>query len=342
MKRRKDGRFLKVVSIEGKKVYFYSSENTETKAEKDIKRQMMLYNQKQTEEENKNFKQLADEWNSEYRLTVPDITYKKGIKAQYKRIIDCFGDRRIKDIKARDVELFLRSLTYSQKTVSGHRCVLNMIFNFAVLRGYLEQNPVTYIKTPRGLSKTKRELPTTQELRIVSEHYSGFDLLPFFLLYTGCRKSEALAIRREDIDFENKIIKIRHHVIHDGNKPVYEDVVKTEAAFRDIILLDRLAAAIPKKFNGFLFSMNGDGKKPLSKGAYDKRWKSYCKRYDIDITAHQLRHGYATMLFEAGIDIKDTQELMGHSDIGLTRAVYTHIRDVRKIQTADKLNDFHF
>ena len=138
------------------------------------------------------------------------------------------------------------------------------------------------------------------------------------------------------------IISINNHVIHDGNKPIFENVLKSEAAHRNIILLDRLKSVLPKKFSGFLFSMDGDGARPLTKGAFDKRWKSYCKKYNISITAHQLRHGFATMLFEAGIDLKDAQDLMGHSDINLTRSVYTHIRDKRKAETADKLNAFIF
>ena len=52
--------------------------------------------------------------------------------------------------------------------------------------------------------------------------------------------------------------------------------------------------------------------------------KKYKKETGVSLTAHQLRHAYATMLFEAGIDEKDAQELMGHSDINLTRSIYTH------------------
>ena len=342
MKKRKDGRFLKVVTLNGEKVYFYSSESTERKAERDIARQMMEYQEKQEEKDNISFATLADMWETEYRQNSPEVQYKKSIKSQYERIIDFFGEYKAKEITPKNVDDFLRSLKFSQKTVAAHRCKLNMIYNYGILHGYVDYNPVTVVKLPRGLKKGKRELPSTEELKIVSSHSNGFDLLPFFLLKTGCRKSEALAIKREDIDFKNKIIKIRSHVIHDSNKPIYESVLKSDAASREIILLDSLAKALPKNFKGFLFSMNGDGKEPLTKRAFDLKWKNYCERYGVDITAHQLRHGYATMLFEAGIDIKDTQELMGHSDISLTRTVYTHIRDAHRADTAKKLNKFKF
>ena len=48
------------------------------------------------------------------------------------------------------------------------------------------------------------------------------------------------------------------------------------------------------------------------------------------------------MLFEADINERDAQELMGHSDITLTRRVYTHIRNKHKEETANKLNNFTF
>ena len=342
MKRRKDGRFLKVVTIDGEKAFFYSSESTERKAENDIARQMVEYQKRKTEEKNMLFADVADAWDSEYRLQIPEITYRKGIKAQYLRILDYFDGYRINDITPQDINRFIRSLNYGYKTVAGHKSTLNMIFEYAILHGYTQYNPVTVVKVPKNLERHKRELPTSEELRIVSEHWEGFDLLPYFLLWTGCRKSEALAIKREDIDFENRIIKIRNHVIHDGNKPIYESVLKSEAARRDVIITDNLYQALPKKFSGFLFSASETREKPLSKGEFDKRWKKYCERYNLHITAHQLRHGFATMLFEANVDIKDTQVLMGHSDINLTRSVYTHIRDVRKEETAKKINSFKF
>ncbi|MBQ7901176.1 MAG: tyrosine-type recombinase/integrase, partial [Clostridia bacterium] len=130
------------------------------------------------------------------------------------------------------------------------------------------------------------------------------------------------------------------HVIHNGNKPILEDKTKTENSKRTVILLDRLAEKLPKNKEGLLFG-NDDGT-PLTKKQFAYRWKKYQDTYNVKLTAHQLRHAYATMLFEAGVDVKDAQELMGHSDINLTRQIYTHIRNERKEETAKKLNQFNF
>ena len=346
LSKRKDGRwqykYFPGNNLEPK--MFYSKEANEKKAQREILQKIKEFDA--YAENGNTFNKVADAWNTEYRLKHSELNYRKNLKAAYERIVDYFGQKvYIKDITAKELNLFINKLVlkqYSKKTIATHKSVLNMIFSYAILNAFISYNPMQDIKLPAGLPKKQREIPDNSEIKVVSTHNKGFDLLPYFLLYTGCRKSEALAIRSEDIDFEKKIIKIRNHVIHDGNTPVFEPVLKTESAEREIILLDRLADAIPRHFKGFLFSMSGDGKEPLTKSAFAKRWKKYCDTYGINITAHQLRHGYATMLFEAGVDVKDAQDLMGHSDINLTRQIYTHIRTKRKQETANKMNSFEF
>ena len=343
MKKRKDGRFCKVIMIKGKRLYFYSSEPTEKRAEKDIKRQILAYSEK--EERGKTFKEVAEEWNERYREKIPDWNYNKGTRATYDAVLEFFKDYNMKEITAVEVNRFINCLilkNYAKKTIANYKSVLNMIFTHAILSGYIVYNPVRDIRLPNNLPKNPRELPTTEELREVMKHSEGFDLLPFFMLMTGCRRSEALGITNKSIDYENRRIHITGHLIFDGSSTIFEPVLKTESAKRDIIILDKLYDALPKKFNGFLFSKNGDGKEPLTRWEYVKRWNAYCEKYGLNITAHQLRHGYATMLFEAGIDIKDAQELMGHSDINLTRQIYTHIRSERKTETEKLLNAFSF
>lgn len=343
--KRKDGRWqYKFSPGNGKKpIVFYSSLSDQKKAEKEIVRKVSAYKDK--EEHGETFAAVADSWNSEYRETHSELNYCKSLKASYERIVKHFGDMYIKNISPSDINQFiciLKSKKYSKKTISTHKSILNMIFTHGIIANEITINPVDAITLPTGLPKTRRRIPTTEELKIVSSHTEGFDLLPYFILYTGCRKSEALAITDKSIDWERKIIKITHHVIHDRNTPIYEPVLKTECAEREIILLDRLEKVLPQNFKGFLFSMKGDGEDPLTKKAYDYRKNNYQKKYGVNIEAHELRHGYATMLFEAGISDKDAQDLMGHSDINLTRQIYTHIRDERKQKTASILNDFNF
>lgn len=343
MTRRKDGRFVKVFTLQnGEKKYFYSSAKTEREAIRDFDKQLLAFREK--EKRGQSFPVIADEWDTEYRERVSDVNYRKNTRAAYNRIVEYFAENKdITKITPMDIDVFIRYLAsrgYYKKTVAAHRVILNMIFNYAILHGKAKNNPVSVVRVPSHLPMKPRELPSTEDLREVDKHYTGFDLLPYFLLYTGLRISEAIALDYSDIDRERKLIKISKHLIHDNNKPVIENKTKTVNSARKVILLDRLAEKLPDRKRGLVFC-NADGS-PYTKRELRNNWLKYQSTYNVHLTAHQLRHAYATMLFEAGVDIKDAQELMGHSDINLTRQIYTHIRSERKEETAIKLNAFNF
>ena len=342
MKKRADGRYQKKITLlNGQKKFLYSSAPNERLATKDFNEQIMKLNQKQ--EESFLFANVADNWNQEYRQRVSDLNYRKSTKASYEHITSVYGDYNIGDITPTMINKYIQSLIrkqYAQKTIATHKSILNMIFSYAILNGYTDNNPTQVITLPSKLPKKARKLPTDEELAIVNSNYEGFAFLPYFLLNTGLRRSEALALDYSDIDFENKTITVNKHLLHDGNTPIVEHQTKTEAGKRTVILLDRVADKLPRTKKGHIFA-NLDGSY-LTKCQYAKRWAKWQKENNITVTAHQLRHGFATMLYEAGIDLKDAQDLMGHSDIKTTQTIYTHIRDKRKKETAQKLNDFNF
>ena len=97
----------------------------------------------------------------------------------------------------------------------------------------------------------------------------------------------------------------------------------------------------------------------MKHSTYRRQWIEYCRDVGLceykdfsyknrehtrravpTVTAHQLRHKYATILHEAHIDEKDAQELLGHSSIVVTKDIYTHISQKQKEETRQKLNQF--
>ena len=97
----------------------------------------------------------------------------------------------------------------------------------------------------------------------------------------------------------------------------------------------------------------------MSSVAYDRAWESYLhflnikaggrdasrinpKIQKIDrITAHMLRHTYASMLYDAGVDIKSAQKYLGHSDIKTTLEIYTHLTKQKMKESINSINK-HF
>lgn len=339
MKKRKDGRYLKVVTINGKRLYFYSSKTTEQQAERDINRQILAYTKQ--EERGKLFSEVAEEWEEEH---FPKIEYNtaKRYKILLSHAVEEFDDRYIKEIQPIDIEQYLDyyvTRDYATKTIKDQLSIVRLVFKYAYIKGYVENDPTRYISPPKGKSAIKRQPLTEEETEAVKNSLNcSFGLFPYFLLYTGLRKGEALALQFKDIDFDNKEINVYKSVYHKSNVPHIKGT-KTENGTRKVVLLDVLADKLPKgKDKNFIFSI--DGTKPLGYSAFQRRWDKYKKETGLDITAHQLRHTYATILFEAGIDVKDAQHLLGHSDISVTRNIYTHIRTNHFKETVEKLNTF--
>lgn len=330
-KKRKDGRCEKVVTINGKRKHFYGKDESE------ILQKIAAYQEK--EENGPLFSEIADQWRDSYEKEVEHYTYEK-TKAAYKRLKDYFDGDFIKDITPQDVNRFYNYMAtkgYAKKTVNNHRTVLSNIFKFGIIQGCISSNPATIVDLPKRLPQKRRELPSDTDIQKVKQSTNcTFGLFPYFLMYTGCRKGEALALQYKDIDFKNKQITISKSVYYVGNQPNIKQP-KTAAGVRKIPLLDKLAPLIPKgKKNDYIFSP--DGTLPYDQSAFRRIWDKYTKESGVTATPHQLRHAYATLLYEAGIDEKLAQELMGHADITTTKNIYTHIRTSRINDAAKALN----
>ena len=286
------------------------------------------------------FEAAADAWEKKHW---DRVSYKTAetYTAPLRRIHDQFDGYDAEEITAQQIQAFLADLgkkDFSKRSVQMHRDILNMIFNNAIIENGLRYNPCGAVSMPKGLASKKRELPDDAAIEAVKKGGDApFGLFALICLYAGLRRGEALALMYEDIDRKNAQIHISRAVEYIGNNGHIKPP-KTEAGTRDVPLLKPLAAAIPKKGKGYIF--HRDDGTLLTKDQYRKRWNRYCKSIGFEITAHQLRHGYATILYEAGIADKDAQELLGHSDITLTRDVYTHIRAARKQETAKKLDKY--
>ena len=262
-------------------------------------------------------------------------------QAPLRRANAVFGSMKLSEITPPMIYAYLQDLArkkYARRTVQTHKTVIQETFREAIFNGYATSDPCAVVHLPRDLKTTKRAIPDDDALyavKTMTDH--PFSLFANICLYAGLRRGEALALRYEDIDREKKVIHVTRAVEYIDNATKIKKP-KTEAGVRDAVLLDVLAAKIPAKKKGLLFH-DKDGR-PWTKAQYQKGWKSYQKYIGHEITAHQLRHGFATILYEAGIQDKDAQALLGHTKIELTRNVYTHIRDSRRNETASKLNSF--
>lgn len=341
MKQRKDGRWQKTITINGKKLFFYSNAKTERQAEQEIFRKVVEFKEKK--EAGETVTEVAEEWaKKHYKNIVYSTAYRYDI---YKnRFLKEFGNEYIKQITATNIDSFLFKMVqegYTTKTIKDQLSVIKMIFRYAALYDKTSEDVSFRVSLPKGADSQKREALTNQEIDIVNSSIDcTFGFLAYFLLYTGLRKGELLALRWKDVDLKNQILHISCSVDFISNEP-YIKTPKTKAGIRDVIIPDCLADKLKDKKTknpeDFVFNQKG---KLINKSYFTRQWKKYLDETGLNFTAHQLRHTYATLLFEAEISERDAQFLMGHSDIKVTQNIYTHIRKSRSAVTSNKLNTY--
>ena len=303
----------------------------------------------EAEEENRlnpTFRTVAEEWQEEHEKSVEYYTA-DCYKAPIKDVISEFGDLKVSEITPIDIQNFINVYAkkgYKRQTVKLRLSVLKQIFDYSVLHGLIAVNPALSVKIPHSVKNGTRDLPESADIeKIKAAVKQGFELFPYFVMYTGMRKEEALAVRYEDIDFKNNSITVNKVVIfQDGGKPTIRPHTKTDAGMRTTPLLAPLKNILEQseRKSGYIFSPAPDGKTPYAKGAFDYAFSKYRKLYGINCGIHQLRHEFATLCFDAGLDAKEAQKILGHSKESVTRDIYTHIRESRQKQAIDKLNSF--
>ena len=335
MTRRGDGRWQQQISViengRPKQRYFYG------RTKQEVLRKIAAY--KEQAANGPTFEAVADLWWEEAEAALARNSV-RNYRAHRARLVEYFSGVYISRIRPADINRFLRAFIRqnhaADKTARNQLMVANLIFKYAVANGYLELNPAREITVPKDLKKTRREMPSDGDIcRIKASVGLPFGLFAYMVLYTGMRRGELLALTWEDVNMVSREITISKSLYHEGNRP-HIKAPKTEAGVRTVPILSRLAEHLSPA-SGPVFP--GPDGEYMTASRFQHQWIKYAAEAGISCTPHQLRHAYATMLFENGIAEADAQELLGHAQIATTMDIYTHIREGRKKQIRDKLMD---
>lgn len=332
--KRTDGRMVRTVTDPrtGKRKYFYGT------SEREINKKIMEYTT--AREIGRPFKEIAEEW---WESAAPDLAKQtiKVYKPALERAIEEFGEASIKDIKPREITQFLQRLGrkgLAMRTIMNQRSIIKQVFDYAVVEGDVEISPCSSVQTPKNLKKTKRSAASNRDEQIIRENRDVW-AFPYIALMTGMRKGEILALQWKDIDFENDIINVTKSVEHQGDRPNIK-LPKTEAGVRMIPLLNDLKDFLLEQpvRNQDDFIISDDGKTPLTNRRYITLSDKFRQQTGAECTAHQLRHSFATIAFESGVDAKAIQEIIGHKQLSTTMDIYADFRKESIKKAAEKLN----
>lgn len=284
------------------------------------------------------FNMIADKWEDEYFPTLAPNTL-RGYRPALKRAKDRFGALLITDITPFDISKYINEFAKggrADKTVRTQLLVINHIFKYAINSiGVKMQNPTRDVMIPRGLKKHKVTAPTSEDIQRIKDNVNApFGLFAFFGLYTGLRRGELLALTWDDVDIKKGVITVNKSLYHVANRP-HVKTPKTSAGVRRVPILSKLKPYLKKK-HGIIFNDNGGY---YTEHRFQKAWREYVAVSGVSCTPHQLRHAFATMLFEADISAKDSMQILGHAQIQTTMDIYTDIRNARENVISDKIRD---
>lgn len=261
----------------------------------------------------------------------------RGYKVDRNRIIPFMGNFIAREVTTYQVECFVADMAkkYDSKTIRNTIGLLNSAYARAVRTGQLADNPCQRATLP------KKQKPN---IKIFSEH----EMLAFFralsderidykvayelCLLCGMRRSEVLGLKEGDINIPLKCVTVSH-TRHRVNGENIEQDTKTEQSHRTLALPDVVvedinvlikAHDVKYKHTDYLIQ-DGFGQ-PMNPSVLTNHIHDIEDKAGLPhISVHGLRHTFASMLNNAGIDIARISRELGHSNISTTLGVYTHV-----------------
>lgn len=308
------------------------------------------------------FGAVAENWITFFK---PLISEK--MRLRYKGIIDGhlkpLLEMKVKDLRPMHLQRIINEMAksgYAQKSMQMVKQTASQVLDHAMQNDLVYRNVFEKLKVPH-VESIPRE-PITEEqrdliLRTWKGHRMGVPAL--IMLYCGLRRGELLALLWSDIDLDNRTLSVTKAADMPTNATTIKKP-KTRAGIRTVPIPNAILPALQwaKNETKSLYvcpNMTTGG--IMSAQAYGQAWRSYMHYLNIQaggkdrsrinpkivamepFTAHQLRHSYATMLYDADVDVKTAQKLLGHADFGVTMKIYTHLSAEKETAGIEKLNE---
>lgn len=274
------------------------------------------------------FKDVSELWWNTYIIDKSHRTIETN-KFRMK-FFEPLNNREIAEIKLFELQKLFDNMDRSWNFKISCKSILNMIFEYALKNDFISSNKVPFIEVGKKVKILERKVFAKEEINILwknvnsDEKICQYIYIVLILIYTGMRIGELISLKNEDIDLENRIVKIRNS--------------KTEAGVRTIPIFSKIYDLFKKNIVlGQEYFVKGTTTNQLSYPTFKDRFKKLLKDFNLqDHTIHDTRYTFATMFNNADANSTAITKLIGHVDFSTTENIYTH-KDTEELRKAIEL-----
>lgn len=225
----------------------------------------------------------------------------------------------------------------SAKTVRNIHQVISSAMDLAVAQRIISENPCKAVALPKVEHREMQTIPAEQ-LRafLVEAKASGVYEMYYTELATGLRRGELLGLKWSDVDLEPGVIRVKRQIARvDGQ--IVEAPLKTKNSYRTVAISQQAVEVLrhqkAKTNDEYVFPSPNGG--PISPDSVNNMLKRVLVRAGIPkVRFHDLRHTFAMVALQNGVDIKTVSGMLGHFSAGFTLDTYAHITTAAQKEAA--------
>ena len=241
-----------------------------------------------------------------------------------------WGEYRLFEIRAVEVESWLKSLNRAPGTRCKIRNVMSLLFNHGRRHDLCDRNPIEGVRQS-GKRRTAPDILTTREVQQLLANLRFRErTLVLLAVTTGLRRSELFALKWKDVDFQANQIHVTRSIVQN-----VIGVCKTESSQKPVPAHDDLVEALREwhRQTPYQSSDSWVFASPVNQGRWPYLAQEIMRHHILPVARtlgitkrigwHTFRHTYSTLLRSTGAELKIMQELLRHSTIRVTLDTYT-------------------